>query len=217
MNRKKAPKKQPAPKLTPRQKRFVASYLICPVASKAAMAAGYPACSARQRGYDLLRKPIVADAIKKGMEERAQNMKVDAAWVLEQWLMIAKADPRELVQYVREPCERCWGGKTREEIDPDCPECKGRGRGHVVLADTRHLSPEAAALYSGVQLGKDGIKVNMADREAALANIAKHLGMFPTKVELTGADGGPIQSVNTVTDDPVKAAEIYQKVMAGSG
>jgi hypothetical protein len=36
------------------------------------------------------------------------------------------------------------------------------------------------------------------------------------KIEITGPDGGPIQSVNlNITADPVEAAKIYQKLMSG--
>ncbi len=33
------------------------------------------------------------------------------------------------------------------------------------------------------------------------------------RVELTGANGGPVQSIATVTNDPVEAAKIYQQMM----
>lgn len=36
-------------------------------------------------------------------------------------------------------------------------------------------------------------------------------------LEHTGPNGGPIQQIATQVDDPVQAAEIYKKVMAGEG
>jgi hypothetical protein len=77
--------------------------------------------------------------------------------------------------------------------NPECPECGGEGRGRMLVADTRHLRGAARRLYAGVKLGKDGLEVKMRDQDGALANIAKHLGMFPSKVELTGKNGAPIQ------------------------
>ncbi len=77
--------------------------------------------------------------------------------------------------------------------NPECPECGGEGKGRMLVSDTRHLRGAARRLYAGVKLGKDGLEVKMRDQDAALANIAKHLGMFPSKVELTGRDGGPVQ------------------------
>jgi phage terminase small subunit len=38
------------------------------------------------------------------------------------------------------------------------------------------------------------IKFKLNDKRAALVDIGKHLGMFRDKVELTGKDGGPIQT-----------------------
>lgn len=37
------------------------------------------------------------------------------------------------------------------------------------------------------------------------------------QLEHTGLNGGPIQQIATQVDDPVQAAEIYKKVMAGEG
>lgn len=43
--------------------------------------------------------------------------------------------------------------------------------------------------------------------------LGRHLKLFTDKTELTGANGGPIQSVATVTD-PQEAAKIYQQLMS---
>jgi len=37
-------------------------------------------------------------------------------------------------------------------------------------------------------------KLRLADKNAALQSLARHLGMFRDKVELTGADGGAVQT-----------------------
>lgn len=95
------------------------------------------------------------------------------------------------------------GFELNREPNPLCPECGGEGRGRMIVADTRKLPPRAKRLYAGVKLGKDGLEIKMRDQDGALANIAKHLGMFPSKVELTGKDGGPIQlqKAHELTDD----------------
>ncbi len=96
---------------------------------------------------------------------------------------------------------------------PECPECGGEGKGRMIVSDTRHLRGAARRLYAGVKLGKDGLEVKMRDQDAALANIARHLGMFPTKVELTGRNGGPIEigKAQEMTDD-----ELARIAAAGS-
>lgn len=172
--------------LTPRQQRFVDEYLIDLNATQAAIRAGYSRKTAPQIALQLLHKTSVAEAVAKGQAKRAERVQIDQDWVLRQWQMIAEADPRELVQYLRGPCEECWGGERRETPDPDCTKCEGRGKGHVILADTRTLSPAAAKLYAGVQLGRDGIKVNMRSQDGALENVARHLGMYKDSLELKG-------------------------------
>lgn len=182
-------------KLTPRQQRFVDEYLIDLNATQAALRAGYSTKGATVRGSELLANRKVQERLQDAMRARQERTELNQDWVLKQWQAIAEADPRELVQYVRGACPECWEGKLRDEPNPDCPKCGGHGKGHVVLTDTRKLSPRAAKLYAGVQLGRDGIKVNMRDQDGAVQNIARHLGMFPSKVELTGKDGGPVQVI----------------------
>lgn len=70
------------------------------------------------------------------------------------------------------------GYNANAEPNPDCPECNGKGHTEVVIADTRHLSPGARALYAGVKQTRNGVEVLMHSQENALVNLAKHLGMF---------------------------------------
>ncbi len=46
-------------------------------------------------------------------------------------------------------------------------------------------------------------KIRLWDKNSALEKIGKHLGMFPTKVEMSGKDGGPIETVEL---SPLEAA-----------
>ena len=53
------------------------------------------------------------------------------------------------------------------------------------VSDTRKLSPAALALFAGVKSGKEGLQVLMQSQEQALINVARHLGMFNDKLEVT--------------------------------
>jgi hypothetical protein len=121
-----------------------------------------------------------------------------------------------------EPAPENLGGfgfiATREP-NPECPECAGEGRGKIHVHDTRRLKGAARRLYRGVQSGKDGLKVLMADQDKALENVARHLGMFTDRVEHTGKNGGPIQTESTVRQDLSKLtdeqlAQLKQLAMA---
>lgn len=76
-----------------------------------------------------------------------------------------------------------YGYRMTADPYPDCPECDGLGIEIVRMADTRTLSESARMLYDGVEETKQGKKVKTRDRDRALENIAKHLGMFAGKVE----------------------------------
>lgn len=63
--------------------------------------------------------------------------------------------------------------------DHSCPACDGVGVRSIWVADSRSLSPAAAALYDGVSVDKDGqVTVKTRNRDAALAQLGKHFGLF---------------------------------------
>ena len=68
--------------LTPKQQRFVEEYLTDLNATQAAIRAGYSAKTAEVIGYENLRKPQVADAIKAAQSERSQRTEITADYVL---------------------------------------------------------------------------------------------------------------------------------------
>ena len=83
-----------------------------------------------------------------------------------------------------------------------CPECSGEGEPVQYVADTRTLSPAGRALYAGVDMTKDGPKLRMRCTEAALLNVAKHLGMHIDRKEVTGPGGEPLEIVVRVVKPP---------------
>lgn len=85
-----------------------------------------------------------------------------------------------------------FGFDTRKDPHPDCPECNGLGVEQVVPKDTRDLNPSARALYAGVEVTKQGLKIKTQDQVAALQLVGKHLGMFVDRKELSGPDGAPL-------------------------
>lgn len=59
-----------------------------------------------------------------------------------------------------------------------CPKCRGDGVVHVLVQDTRKLSPAGKLLYAGIKQTNHGIQVLMRSQDEALVNIAKAIGMF---------------------------------------
>lgn len=73
------------------------------------------------------------------------------------------------------------------------------------------LKPEQMAAISELTAGKDGLKIKLHDPKAAIKQLAEMRGWeAPKKTELTGANGGPIQTTNMTPDE---AAEAYRKMM----
>lgn len=79
-----------------------------------------------------------------------------------------------------------FGFNPESDPNPDCPECGGEGVEVVHMADTRKLKGTAKRLFAGVQRTKDGAKVLMREQDAALANLARCLGMFKDQMNLSG-------------------------------
>lgn len=80
----------------------------------------------------------------------------------------------------------------------DCPECGGQGVADVHVADTRKVR---SPLYAGAERTRNGIKINMRDQDAAVANLARYLGMMVDKKEISGPSGGPLAFAH-LTDSP---------------
>jgi len=76
---------------------------------------------------------------------------------------------------------------------PKCPKCEGEGHGEVFAHDTRDASESAKALYAGVKITKDGLEIKMRDQDGALANVARHLGMFNDSLKLKGDEENPLR------------------------
>jgi len=70
------------PRLTDKQELFCLEYLIDLNATQAAIRAGYSARTAQAIGAENLTKPLISERIAKAFNERAEETKINAAYVL---------------------------------------------------------------------------------------------------------------------------------------
>jgi phage terminase small subunit len=70
------------------------------------------------------------------------------------------------------------GYHAKRDPNPECPECFGDGVGQAFVHDTRRVSPEAARLYAGVKVTREGIEIKTHSPPDALVQLGKHLGLF---------------------------------------
>lgn len=165
--------------MSPKQARFVEEYLVDLNATQAAIRATYSPRTAEVQGSRLLGNAKVRAAIEAAMAERSKRTEVTADRVL---LELARIGFSDVMLHYR--------------IDE---------LGHVVLAEG---APDgASAAVSTIKrkvrvfTTEDGsettyeTELKVWDKNTALANIGKHLGMFVDKVEHSGEIGTPTLTV----------------------
>lgn len=94
-----------------------------------------------------------------------------------------------------------FGYNPNAEPHPDCPECGGEGMETVHIADTRKLKGSAKVLYAGAKQTRNGIEILTRDKDEALFNLSRYLGMQIDRKEFSGPGGGPIAMANLTADD----------------
>lgn len=167
-------------KLTPRQERFVQEYLTDLNATAAARRAGYSARSADEFAYQLLRKPQIREAIERAKAERAQRVEVTADRVVAELAAMAFYDPAA-IRGVRGP----------EDI-AGLPE------------------PVRRAIVGWSWDRQGNFVLKLSPKTPSLELLARHLGMFRDKVELSGPGGGPIRTEGKLDFSDLSAEEREQ-------
>lgn len=179
--------------MTPKQERFVQEYLIDLNATQAAIRAGYSAKTAEQQAYQLLQKTSVSEAIAAAQQKRAERTGITQDRVLQELARIAFFDLRKLY--------RDDGSmKAMHELDDDAA---------AVLAGV-----DVVEMQDGMKVEVDGQmqhvpmytkKAKIPDKVGALGLAMRHLGMLKDKTELTGPNGGPLETVTRVELVPMSA------------
>tara|TARA_R100000365_G_C2748380_1_gene79772 strand:+ start:5369 stop:5977 length:609 start_codon:yes stop_codon:yes gene_type:complete len=191
-------------KLTPKQQRFVEEYLVDLNAAAAARRAGYSAKTARQIGERLLTNVDIQEEVQALMQARQQRTEITADRVLRELASVAFFDPRKLFNPDGSP-------KPITELDDQTA---------AALAGIEVLEEFEGAGKDRVFVGYTK-KYKVADKNTALTNAMRHLGMLRDKVEVTGKDGGPVQhqrvaaDLSGLTDDELDALERIAAKLGG--
>lgn len=172
-------------KLTDLQRKFVKEYLIDLNATQAAIRAGYSEKTAYNTGHENLKKPLISAALHAEMKKRERRTEITADRVLRE---LAKIGFSEMTDFLEIETARVLVGR-----DPETGEPISEIRQLVLMKDTESTPKEKLAAIAEVKQARDGsISFRLHDKKGALDSIAKHLGMFVEKREVTGAGGGPI-------------------------
>lgn len=157
--------------LTAKQRRFVDEYLIDLNATQAAIRSGYAPSGARTEGARLLANADIADAIAAAQLKRSMRTKITQDQVLTELAKIGFADIRRAVRWQAQVVEM--------DVDDDTGEQRLSVTNQVQIIDSDDIDGDTAAAISEIsQSDKGALKIKFHDKQAALVNIGKHLGMF---------------------------------------
>jgi phage terminase small subunit len=177
------------PKLTTRQQRFVEEYMVDCNATQAAVRAGYAAKTANREGSRLLSNVDIAAAITAARAAQTGRAEVTADRVLREYARLAFLD-------IRKAFDEHGNLKPVHELDDDTAaaiagleveEIYEHGQADVSQEGQPHggsLQRSRGKRYAGRLK-----KVKLSDKKGALDSLAKHLGMFTDKLEMTGKGG----------------------------
>lgn len=185
--------------LDARETLFVAAYLIDLDPKQAALRAGYSATMAATKAYQWVSsgkvKPHVYAAIQAAIEKRAKRSTVTADRVLAELAKIGFSSLSDVTDWGTKEVAFGFdedGKRLRPEDIGDATVVTYADAPFVKPINRDDLPPDIRAAVSEVSLGRDGFKIKMHDKGAALALMARHLGMLVDKSEVSGPNGGPI-------------------------
>lgn len=149
-------------KLTPKQERFVAEYLIHGDATKAATAAGYSAKTAAQQGYQLLQNPSVAAVLGAKQKKLADKYEVTAERVIRELALIGFAN---MLDYVSIDSQ----GLARVDLS---------GVDRDQAAAIHEIKVESVVGAGDDPKTVEKVTFKLADKRAALVDLGRHLNLF---------------------------------------
>lgn len=183
-------KEAPEQQLTHRQEAFIQEYLIDLNTTKAAIRAGYKETSAPTYGADLLRNPLVSQRIATAMAQRETRVKMTQDQVLHEMSLLSNSRVDWFV------------------VDDDgqvlCTDKAPEGAIGAIKSIKRKITIRTEP-KTNVSIKTIDVEITLWDKPAPLKLMGRHVGLFPDKVELTGPNGGPIETVTKIERVVVRA------------
>lgn len=163
-------------KLNPRQAVFCAEYITDFNATQAAIRAGYASKYAARVAYKMLLQPHIQEAVNREITARAKRTHITQDRVLRELAAVAFFDPRKLfapdgsplpINELDDATAAALGGLDVQEV------FEGTGENRVFVGYIK--------------------KYKVTDKNTALGNAMKHLGMLKESLALSGPEGGPVE------------------------
>ena len=155
--------------LTPKQAAFVAEYLQDYNGTQAALRAGYAPSGAHVQAQRLLNNANVRTAIEAGQHEAAARNEVTVDRIIQEYARIAFANTTDFINIID---------------------------GSAVAEDTDAMPSNKTAAIAEIAQTKDGVRIKLHSKQAALDSLGKHLGMFVERIkDETPVDDTPAQII----------------------
>lgn len=204
-----------ADKLTAKQQRFVAEYLVDFNATQAAIRAGYSKRSAQVIGAENLVKPMIIAEIQRLSRPIAKKLDISREWVMRELSYVAGARLPDFVSVTTEQAPELGIHPLTGEV----VMMPTGWRQSVKVADTDDLPEDKRAALAGIKQGANGIEIKLHDKVRALELLGKAMGLFESR-EIPGT------AENNLFDAIVESAgealaiddlpEIEQEAAAGA-
>lgn len=160
-----------------RRELFIAWYLVYGDGYKAAVEAGWPENTAKQRATEMLRDPEIMGAIRQAQGARARRVKLTADRVLRElaYVALSNVDNFELDRH----------GKIvpKDDVSPAVMRAV-----KSIKYRTEYTKDETSGDQTTVQTAE----LTLWNKTEAIKMAMNHLGMLKTQIELTGKDGAPL-------------------------
>lgn len=154
--------------LNPKQLQFVAEYMKDSNGKQSAIRAGYSAKTAEVTASKLLRHGKVRAELDRRMQRMANRLEISAERVLQERARLAFFDVRKLLDSTGRP-------KAMHDLDDDTAAA-------IAGLDVANIG------NNDVGVG-EVLKIKMADKNASLTALEKHLGLYKDD----GGDSAPLQ------------------------
>lgn len=147
-------------KLTPKQQKFVAEYLIDLNATQAAIRAGYSAKTAKEQAARLLTNANIAAELEKRRGKIQKKLEITQESIITELAAIAFANGADYAKVV------------------------GNGvSGYVEFTPTDQLDPMKLKAIAGIKESQSGMEVKLHDKLRAIELLDKYLGLFEQQKE----------------------------------
>ena len=157
--------------LTDMQAAFVAHYLICLDAAKAARKAGYAPANAGIQGHQLLKHPLISEEIARRQKARAKRLEISSENVLRELARIGFSDLRNVAD---------WHPDTGVSIRPADEVDDDASATIAEMTESRQVMRGR-----GGETVNSKIKVKLHDKVRALDLIGRHIGLWKEAQDLS--------------------------------